>query len=445
MLAWLVAGVIVVYILLSLFLLYESSKAENDYPLERQKTAAVVVVGDLGHSPRMNFHALSIAKQGWKVTLIGTVESELMAEVTANESIEVVELPKIRRQGPFVLYALKRIIFQHYHLWRALRRCGRLDVVLVQNPPSIPTLGSARFFVLFTCPTARLIIDWHNLGHSILALSVKHKWMVNAYKFYEFIFGRVASIHITVSKRMGIVLRGMGVRAKRILPLYDRPYKSYVANKKQQQELKTTKFADLVKKGTKLVVTSTSYTPDEDLDLLLKGLAIYDKQAKATPLNVVITGKGPGKEEFLGSVADYKYTNVQIHTRWLPYEQYHQLLSVCDLGISLHKSSSGYDLPMKVVDMFGAGLPVLALKFPALDELVKEQENGLMFTSAESLAEALQMGLSGKVYDKIKAGALKEAQNTWDSSWDEKLGPVFMANPPPLNYELETSSSSDSD
>ncbi|KAF4679952.1 mannosyltransferase, partial [Perkinsus olseni] len=101
------------------------------------------------------------------------------------------------------------------------------------------------------------------------------------------------------------------------------------------------------------MVSSTSWTPDEDFMMLLPGLVEIDYLLRKAGKILVffITGKGPCKEAFVRAFDDLHLSNIRLYTPWLSVSDYPLLLGSVDVGISLHQSSSGLDLPMKVVDM----------------------------------------------------------------------------------------------
>lgn len=61
-----------------------------------EKRACVVVIGDVGRSPRMQYHAVSLAKEGYQVDIVGYSGSSLHSEIALNPAIT----PNYMRQPP---------------------------------------------------------------------------------------------------------------------------------------------------------------------------------------------------------------------------------------------------------------------------------------------------------------------------------------------------------
>lgn len=291
----------------------------------------------------------------------------------------------------------------------------------------------------------KLVIDWHNFGYSILALKLgKEHVLVRISKQYERFWSGSASANFAVSDAMKRkIKREFGVKQP-IVTLHDRPMGNFrpLLGKERHDFFKdlpvTSPYEDLLeKKQMKVLVSSTSWTPDEDFQILLDALVEYSTLATSShptlpELLVVITGKGPQQAYYLDKIktlkAQSKLEMVTIKTAWLSTEHYASLLGAADLGVSLHKSSSGVDLPMKVVDMFGAGLPVVGWSlFEAWPELVQEGVNGRGFGSVDELKQLLVQLLgpdSGKL-DALKEGAMDERARNWGREWISQAGPVF--------------------
>jgi hypothetical protein len=85
-------------------------------------------------------------------------------------------------------------------------------------------------------------------------------------------------------------------------------------------------------------------------------------------------------------------------------------------------------LPMKVVDLFGVGVPVAAVRYSSIGELVKHRENGVLFDQdEEDLAAVLIELLDPKKHQlkTLKSGAMRGTENMWDDNWDKVAALVF--------------------
>ncbi|KAI4184911.1 MAG: hypothetical protein L6R41_004437 [Letrouitia leprolyta] len=229
-----------------------------------------------------------------------------------------------------------------------------------------------------------------------------------------------------------------------VLPLHDRPFDHFHPFGEAQRfkflaQCPDTAFAvDEIRRGvTRVLISSTSWTPDEDFSLLLDALLSYSSMATSThpylpKILAIITGKGPLKDAFvrkIGTATDKgQLKRVQIKTAWLSSEGYAKLLASADLGVSLHTSSSGVDLPMKVVDMLGAGLPVVGWdNFEAWPELIKEGVNGRGFRSSAALSRLLValFGEDTQQLQRLRQGALNEGKRRWRDEWDPTAGKLL--------------------
>ncbi len=404
--------------------------------------ATVVVLGDLGRSPRMQYHARSLADLGAEVDLVGYAGSALPESIARHPRIHTHLLPPrpvqaLDRIGTSLPSAVSifRIAVQAIKLFRLLLFVVRRpDLMLLQSPPGIPALA-----VMLLCArlrSAKLVVDWHNFGYTMLALKAPPESVrVRLTRWYERALGRRADGHLCVSRAMQKELQeGWGLREVEIV--YDRPAPAFVPSSTETRQQLSRLMADIFGRNgygheprPALLVTSTSWTPDEDFDLLLDALsrvdaAVAQRASSAFPeLRVVISGEGPLKQFYESKIAAIRLRRIQIRTVWLSPEDYPLLLRCADLGLCFHRSSSRVDLPMKIADMLGSGLPVMAFDYgPCLAERLRHGENGLVFADAAELAAQIvdlfkdfpePAGLLGS----LRRNVARSREPRWEDEW----------------------------
>lgn len=263
-----------------------------------KKVATVVVVGDFGRSPRMQYHCSSLLKHGYQVNIVAFLESspsrrttEIMPEISSNSDAHIEQMTPSPSQNYFI-----KTIWVACNLWWILFRLLILrgsNILFYQNPPAVPGVLIAFFMCLFG--RCKLIIDWHNYTYSILALSThSNHFLVKIAKSLETFVGRLSFANLCVTKAMKKDLfEKFGVEAT---VLYDRPpnqfrpvtlrekhelilklgntYPELITGNKSTLFTEENEFGIVAYKNGRsaILVSSTSWTPDEDFSILLAAL-----------------------------------------------------------------------------------------------------------------------------------------------------------------------------
>lgn len=406
-------------------------------------SVAVLVLGDLGRSPRLQFHALSLAEAGAAVELVGYAEHELYPEVANHPRVRVTRLPSPRNPGPASgrgFAYLARTMFRLARQAVALRRVFRLPrcaTMIVQTPPALPALP----LVWLACRLRgmRFAVDWHNLGYTMLGLRLGQDHpAVRFARLAEGLAGARADVHFCVSETLRARLRDdFGIKEARVL--YDKP-PAFLPRPKESESDRASFFSRAfgkrieIEPADRVLVSPTSWSLDEAMELILEAARQYRDRMNAAvslpKLRIFVTGQGPRRGAFEAALAASELAPLEIHTGWLEPGDYVAMLAHADLGVCLHTSSSKADLPMKLADMAGAGLPACAFDYgPCLRERFIAGTHGELFSDATGLAGlwAELFADGGQSLESLRANLAAAPVECWEGHWNTVAGPVLLA------------------
>jgi beta-1,4-mannosyltransferase len=158
----------------------------------------------------------------------------------------------------------------------------RYNFILIQNPPCVPLLLVAIIVSFLSFGRTRLIIDWHNYGFSIMRVGGSHPVLVRMAMHYETFLGRFGDKHLTVSEAMRRNLTQItAIRPEDVYVLYDRATSKFrpISSLEKRDFFERVGLSNM--HNCKVLLSSTSYTPDEDFMILVRALDIVDRTIKS--------------------------------------------------------------------------------------------------------------------------------------------------------------------
>jgi beta-1,4-mannosyltransferase len=392
----------------------------------------------------MQYHAHALAASGVDVDFIGYAGAPLPKAITDHPRITIRHIGQARLRDRVgrssILYALAAMVDGTHLATRllvALLRAPKFALLLVQNPPALPTLHVA--WLASRLRRARLVVDWHNLGYTILAMRLGHRHpAVRLGRWLERIAGRAAHANLCVSRGFSKFLIDR-FHLSNVRVLYDRPASAFVpVERVEREQIRQALFTRLGIRGAGpvgFIVSPTGWTADEDFDVVIDAVVQIEDRIRGweaggpsrrfPDLVILVTGDGARCAEFERRFAGLPRGASSSHPLAHPEDYPH--VGSADLGLCLHRSR--VDIPMKVVDLTAPASR--SVRSTTRSRRTVRPANGLLFSTARQLADVLfdlfeTLPAGPSLLDRLRSGARRAARPTWEEGWTTEAKPVLL-------------------
>ena len=405
----------------------------------------------------MQYHAQALAANGVDVDLVGFEGTPLPQadhRRSAHHASIASRLRRLRIRARAVRIELRRgrparrRAASSFRLWRTLRRLPQPDLVLVQNPPAFPTLA-----VDLVLAAPRAACGSSSTGTISASRCCSCSWALAS--------GGAAGAMVRASRRAP--RRREPVRLARARRVSREPFRrdssaqrplrspgvgvraAWSAPSASSSARRCSRGSASAPATVGFIVCPTSWTEDEDFDLVIDAVPRLEERIRgweagqrrpAFPdLVILVTGDGARRAEFERRFAGLPARRFSCARAGSSPKTTRVSSAAPISGLCLHRSSSGLDIPMKVADLFGAGVPVCALDYGAcLAERVRHGDNGLLFSTAGSWP--MCCSISSRRFprdqsslDRLRTGARKSARPTWEEGWTGRRGRCCCREP----------------
>lgn len=347
-------------------------------------------------------HAEAAVEHGIVVEMIGFAGERLPEAAAGVRTTRIpgFEWMRSRAPGARVAVAAARQAMLALVLAARLLTKKRPSTILLQTPPLLP--AAPLLFAYAWLVRARLVLDWHNSTAAMLEKRFGRNGLTRIVAAIERRAARTTRFHLAVSSHMAAFIGPDAAILRDRAPA---------------------RFTPGVRKpganAPALFVVPSSFSIDDDFDLFLDALRECDGQmTEPGRATIVLTGYGERRVPVMRSITRLALTRVTVTNEWLSEAGFVAVLQSADAGISLHRSASGLDLPIKIEEFLACGTTVLALDYGgALDEV---EAPILRFRSAGELASLMLRVIGGT------EPAPPFTEPSWSDEWSRVALPLIV-------------------